>query len=58
MFRSRVRLVTGDNTVGGPGENKVLQYERFGRSGCRSEESPGISSGLLLRNVFPGLALP
>lgn len=56
---SRARLVTGDSTVAGPGENRSLQCGVFVlNSGKQSEESPGIPSGLLFKTPISGLVLP
>lgn len=56
---SRAKLVTGDSTVAGPGENRFLQCVVFVLSSGRvSEESPGIASGLLFKTELRGLVLP
>ncbi len=56
LFMSRAKLVTGDSTVAGPGENRFLQCVFFVlSSGRESEESPGIPSGLLFKTGFTGL---
>lgn len=58
MFMSRARLVTGDNTVAGPGEKRFLQCVVFVlSSGSESEENPGIPSGLRFKAEFTGLVL-
>lgn len=57
MFRAK--LVTGERTVAGPGENKFLQCELLPlTSGKVNEESPGIPSGLFLKATLGGLTLP
>lgn len=59
LFISRAKLVTGERTVVGPGENRFRQCVFFvPSSGRPSEESPGIRSGLLLRTEGTGLVAP
>ena len=59
MFMSIARLVTGDSTVAGPGENRFRQCRSFVlSSGSESEESPGMSSGLRFNAVLTGLVQP
>lgn len=59
LFISRARLVTGDRTVGGPGENRFRQCGFFVLSSGRlSAESPAMRSGLRSRRPFTGLVAP
>lgn len=59
LFISRARLVTGDRTLVGPGENRLRQWSFFvPGSGRSSGESPGRMPGLLFRTLLTGLVAP
>lgn len=59
LFMSRAKLVTGDRTVVGPGENRFRQCGFFVLSSGRlSAESPAMRSGLRSRRPFTGLVAP
>lgn len=53
MFRAR--LVTGDSTFVGPGENRLFLMQVEATSGSDSEESLWILSGLLIKLALIGL---